>query len=265
VDTYRAGFGEATHQKLAKLPLENLQARLRGTIVTEYSNQFGHLLLTTGNKSEISVGYCTLCGDTAGGLGPIGELYKTEIFALSRHLNDSAGREVIPQAIIDKPPSAELAPNQLDTDSLPPYEVLDEILKVLIEGPRLAPAERARAESAVAHLRETAQGRETIARVQSMISRSEYKRRQAAPGFALKLRWSLMICIDQLTATPRQDALALGLRQLSSMYALLPSGRLASRADGQPDRGWIATSDLGLVVLPANSSNRHARQDPVAP
>ena len=188
VETYRAGFGEATQQQLAKLPLENLQARIRGTIVMEYSNQFGHLLLTTGNKSEISVGYCTLYGDTAGGLGPIGDLYKTEIFALSRHLNDSAGREVIPQSIIDKPPSAELAPGQLDTDSLPPYEVLDEILKVLIEGPRLARAERVSAESAVAHLRETAQGRDTIARVRKMISRSEYKRRQAAPIIRMRAR-----------------------------------------------------------------------------
>lgn len=105
----------------------------------EYSNAFGHLLLTTGNKSEISVGYCTLYGDTNGGLGLIGDLYKTEVFALSRHVNEQAGRELIPQAIIDKEPSAELAPGQRDVDSLPPYPVLDEVLKLLIEGERLSP------------------------------------------------------------------------------------------------------------------------------
>ena len=99
----------------------------------------------TGNKSEISVGYCTLYGDTNGGLGLIGDLYKTEVFALARHVNEAAGRELIPQAIIDKPPSAELAPDQLDTDSLPPYPVLDEVLKLLIEGQRLARWERAEA------------------------------------------------------------------------------------------------------------------------
>ncbi len=111
----------------------------------EYSNAFGALLLTTGNKSEISVGYCTLYGDTNGGLGLIGDLYKTEVFALSRHINASAGRELIPVAVLDKPPSAELAPGQRDTDSLPPYPVLDEILKWHIEGQRLPEAESAQA------------------------------------------------------------------------------------------------------------------------
>src|SRR3954463_8026716 len=116
------------------LALENLQARICGTILMGVSNRFGHLLLTTGNKSELSVGYCTLYGDTNGGLGVIGDLYKTEVFALARHLNADAGRELIPRTIIEKPPSAELAPGQKDTDSLPPYEILDEVLKVLIEG-----------------------------------------------------------------------------------------------------------------------------------
>ncbi len=136
---FEASFGKP----LQGLPLENLQARIRGTVLMEYSNAFGHLLLTTGNKSEISVGYCTLYGDTNGGLGLIGDLYKTEVFALSRHVNQHAGRELIPQAIIDKEPSAELAPDQRDTDSLPPYPVLDEILKLLIEGDRLSAAEHA--------------------------------------------------------------------------------------------------------------------------
>jgi NAD+ synthase (glutamine-hydrolysing) len=154
----------------------------------EYSNQFGHLLLTTGNKSEISVGYCTLYGDTNGGLGVIGDLYKTEVFTLCRHLNDSAGREIIPQAIIDKPPSAELAPGQKDTDSLPPYEVLDEVLKVLIEGERLESAERNAAESKMKSLEVTDDGRALIARVRRMIARNEYKRRQAPPILRVRAR-----------------------------------------------------------------------------
>jgi NAD+ synthetase len=188
VERYREGFEKATGEALQGIALENLQARIRGTILMEYSNQFGHLLLTTGNKSEISVGYCTLYGDTNGGLGVIGDLYKTEVFTLCRHLNDSAGREIIPQAIIDKPPSAELAPGQKDTDSLPPYDVLDEVLKVLIEGERLESAERAAAESKVKSLEATDDGRALIARVRRMIARNEYKRRQAPPILRVRAR-----------------------------------------------------------------------------
>ena len=170
------------------LALENLQARVRGTVLMTLSNARGHLLLTTGNKSEIAVGYCTLYGDTNGGLGLIGDLYKTEVFALCRHLNESAGREVIPAAILDKPPSAELAPDQRDTDSLPPYEVLDEVLKVLIEGERLGQEERAAAEAAVAALREGDEGQALIARIKGMIARNEYKRRQSPPIVRLRSR-----------------------------------------------------------------------------
>jgi NAD+ synthetase len=188
VNGYKAQFEETTGDPLKGLALENLQARIRGVVLMEYSNSYGHLLLTTGNKSEISVGYCTLYGDTNGGLGLIGDLYKTEVFALSRHLNDSAGRELIPRAIIDKPPSAELAPGQKDTDSLPPYEILDEILKVLIEGERLADRERARAEGEVARLAASAEGRALIDRVKKMIGRNEYKRRQAPPILRLRAR-----------------------------------------------------------------------------
>ena len=180
VERYRAEFLECTGTELTGVSLENLQARIRGTILMEYSNRFGNLLLTTGNKSEISVGYCTLYGDTNGGLGVIGDLYKTEVFGLCRHLNERAGRELIPQAIIDKPPSAELTPGQKDSDSLPPYEVLDEILKVLIEG---APAERE-----VVQLETTDDGRALVARVKRMIARNEYKRRQAPPILRLRAR-----------------------------------------------------------------------------
>lgn len=176
-DAFATAFGEP----LRGLPLENLQARVRGTTLMEYSNRFGHLLLTTGNKSEVSVGYCTLYGDTNGGLGLIGDLYKTEIFELCRHINSTAGRELIPTAIIDKPPSAELAPGQKDTDSLPPYEVLDEILKHLIEGDRLSVVERERADATMAQLNATLEGRALIVNIQKMIARNEYKRRQAPP------------------------------------------------------------------------------------
>lgn len=178
-----ASFGRQFEASFATplqgLPLENLQARVRGTVLMEYSNAFGHLLLTTGNKSEISVGYCTLYGDTNGGLGLIGDLYKTEVFELARHLNEAAGHEVIPQAIIAKEPSAELAPGQRDIDSLPPYPVLDEILKVLVEGQGLAVAEREHAYAFVGQLRHGPDGEALFQRIRRLIARNEYKRRQA--------------------------------------------------------------------------------------
>ncbi len=188
VAAYSKQFEASFERPLQGLPLENLQARVRGTVLMEYSNAFGHLLLTTGNKSEISVGYCTLYGDTNGGLGLIGDLYKTEVFALARHVNEVAGRELIPQAIIDKEPSAELAPGQRDTDSLPPYPVLDEILKLLIEGRRLARWELDKATSFVDALRATPQGEALVQRIRSMIARNEYKRRQAPPIIRVRAR-----------------------------------------------------------------------------
>lgn len=188
VDGYARQFESSFGQPLRGLPLENLQARIRGTTLMEYSNAFGHLLLTTGNKSEISVGYCTLYGDTNGGLGLLGDLYKTEVFALSRHINESAGQELIPQAIIDKPPSAELAPDQKDEDSLPPYPVLDEILKYAIEGRHLSTAEFTAAEAFVRQLQGRSGGAELVERVQRMIFRSEYKRRQAPPILRVRPR-----------------------------------------------------------------------------
>ncbi|MCO6512611.1 MAG: NAD+ synthase [Aridibacter famidurans] len=115
------------------LAAENVQSRLRGLILMAISNAEGRLVLATGNKSELAVGYCTLYGDTNGGLAVIGDVLKTEAYAIARQINESAGREVIPEAIIDKPPSAELAPNQLDTDSLPPYNAMDPVLKLYFE------------------------------------------------------------------------------------------------------------------------------------
>lgn len=120
------------------LAAENMQSRLRGLILMSISNAEGRLVLATGNKSELAVGYCTLYGDTNGGLAVIGDLLKTEVYTLSRHINKTSGREIIPNEIILKAPSAELAPNQFDQDSLPPYELMDPILKQYFEN-KLAP------------------------------------------------------------------------------------------------------------------------------
>lgn len=115
------------------LAAENMQSRLRGVILMAISNSEGRLLLSTGNKSELAVGYCTLYGDTNGGLAVLGDVLKTEVWAISRHMNEKAGRELIPNRIIEKKPSAELAPNQFDQDSLPPYELMDPILRMYFE------------------------------------------------------------------------------------------------------------------------------------
>ncbi|MBI5509103.1 MAG: NAD+ synthase [Deltaproteobacteria bacterium] len=149
---------------------ENLQARIRGTLLMAYANKLGALLLTTGNKSEVAVGYATLYGDMCGGLAPLADLYKTQVYALARHLNDRAGAP-IPEASITKPPSAELRPGQTDQDSLPPYAALDLILEAYIEG-RADPAEMVR----------NGFDARLVARVVAMLHRAEYKRRQAAPG-----------------------------------------------------------------------------------
>lgn len=122
------------------LAAENMQSRLRGVILMAISNAEGRLLVSTGNKSELAVGYCTLYGDTNGGLAVLGDVLKTEAWAISRHINEAAGREIIPTKIIDKKPSAELAPNQFDQDSLPPYELMDPILQLYFEN-KLSPEE----------------------------------------------------------------------------------------------------------------------------
>ncbi len=122
------------------LAAENMQSRLRGLILMAISNAEGRLVLATGNKSELAVGYCTLYGDTNGGLAVIGDVLKTEAYAIANQINESAGREVIPQEIIDKAPSAELAPDQFDSDSLPPYEIMDPVLQMYFET-KLSPKE----------------------------------------------------------------------------------------------------------------------------
>jgi NAD+ synthase (glutamine-hydrolysing) len=148
---------------------ENLQPRIRGTLLMALSNKFGALVLTTGNKSEMSTGYCTLYGDMVGALAVIGDVMKTRVYALSRYVNRV--KEIIPWATIQKPPSAELRPGQMDTDSLPPYEVLDPILEAYVE--RYCSAEQ------IAEERGVDVG--LVKSVLQLVERSEYKRQQAAP------------------------------------------------------------------------------------
>jgi NAD+ synthase (glutamine-hydrolysing) len=154
---------------------ENLQARARGVILMALSNKFGWLVVATGNKSELSVGYATLYGDMAGGFALLKDVYKTDVWRLSRYLNERAGREVIPQRIIDRAPSAELRDDQLDEDSLPPYPELDRVLEAYVE------LDRSRDEL-------TSDGfePELVDRALALIDRAEYKRRQAPPGVKLR-------------------------------------------------------------------------------
>ena len=148
---------------------ENIQSRIRGDLLMAVSNKFSALVLTTGNKSEMAVGYCTLYGDMVGALAVIGDLVKTRVYAVCHYLNRE--REVIPRAILEKPPSAELRPDQKDTDSLPPYEVLDPILEAYVE--RYETPERIAGENGFPL--------ELVQQVVRLVERSEYKRQQAAP------------------------------------------------------------------------------------
>jgi NAD+ synthase len=157
---------------------ENLQSRARGTILMAVSNKFGSMVVTTGNKSEMSVGYATLYGDMNGGFNPIKDLYKMQVYALSRWRNTHVppgalgpSGEVIPKSIIDKAPSAELRPNQTDQDSLPPYPVLDDILECLVEN-----------EMGVDDIVSRGHDRDTVHKIEHLLYIAEYKRRQAAPG-----------------------------------------------------------------------------------
>jgi len=157
------------------LAAENLQARVRGMTLMSLSNEHGWLVLATGNKSELSVGYSTLYGDLAGGFALIKDVYKTDVFRLARYLNERAGRELIPASIIERPPSAELRDDQRDQDSLPPYEQLDPVLEAYVE------LDRSREEL-------LAEGHDpgTVERALALIDKAEYKRRQAPPGVKLR-------------------------------------------------------------------------------
>jgi NAD+ synthetase len=174
-ETFKAQFRDIFAGRPEDATEENMQSRLRGMILMSLSNKFGHLLLTTGNKSELAVGYCTIYGDMAGGLAVISDVPKTLIYELARWINRE--REIIPVSTIEKPPSAELKPGQKDQDTLPPYDVLDEILRQYVE-------ENLSARDIIAH----GFDEETVRWVQRRVDLNEYKREQAAPGLKVTSR-----------------------------------------------------------------------------
>ena len=178
IDEIYEAHERALHESFAgretDLTEENLQARIRGVLLMALSNKFGWLLVATGNKSELSVGYATLYGDMAGGFALLKDVFKTDVFRLAEHLN-AARRDLIPQSIIDRAPSAELRENQLDEDSLPPYPALDKVLAAYVEQDRSAE-----------ELSADGFDPDVVERAVAMIDRAEYKRRQAPPGVRLR-------------------------------------------------------------------------------
>jgi len=181
IDPVHAAYEQTLGPAFAGMPPdvteENIQARVRGALLMAFSNKFNHMLLTTGNKSELAVGYCTLYGDMCGGLAVISDVPKTTIWELARWINHQARRPLIPISSIDKVPSAELRPNQTDQDSLPPYALLDAILFRYVEE-----------EKSAAQIIAEGFDEPTVLRVIKLIDRSEYKRRQAAPGIKVTSR-----------------------------------------------------------------------------
>jgi len=174
---FEGALGEVLGDQGEDTAAENVQARIRGTLVMASSNAGGHLALATGNKSELSCGYCTLYGDMAGGVAPIGDVLKTDVYRLARQLNAEAEGERIPAGTLTKPPSAELKPDQVDQDKLPAYELLDDILKRYIESDDTA--ERIIAEGLPS---------EEVRRIVRMVDSAEHKRRQAPPVFKVTTR-----------------------------------------------------------------------------
>ncbi len=175
--SYNEMFSNVFRGKKHDATEENLQARIRGNILMALSNKFGWLVLTTGNKSEMSVGYCTLYGDMAGGFAVIKDVPKTTVYQISKFYNESKGKAVIPNSILNKPPSAELRPDQLDTDSLPPYEVLDPILKAYVED-----------DLSTDEIVSQGFKRSLVKKIIKMVDQNEYKRRQAPPGIKITAR-----------------------------------------------------------------------------
>ncbi|MFM8562614.1 MAG: NAD+ synthase [Acidimicrobiia bacterium] len=170
-------LGPSFDGRPADLTEENLQSRCRGQILMALSNKFGWMVLTTGNKSEMAVGYFTIYGDSVGGFAVIKDLLKLDVFALSRHVNDRAGREIIPASVLTKPPSAELRPDQRDDQSLPPYEILDPILALYVEHDRTA-----------AEIIELGHPEDVVRRIARLVDLNEYKRRQCPPGVRVSVK-----------------------------------------------------------------------------
>jgi NAD+ synthase (glutamine-hydrolysing) len=156
---------------------ENIQARIRGNLLFALSNKFGWLVLACSNKSETAMGYTTLYGDMSGGLIPLKDVPKTLVLELAKYKNRQAGKEMIPSSVLTKAPSAELRPDQKDTDTLPPYDILDPILKAYVED-----------DVTIAQIIAMGFDRETVLRVAKLVDRNEYKRRQAAPGIKITPR-----------------------------------------------------------------------------
>ncbi|MGA9761764.1 MAG: NAD+ synthase [Gaiellaceae bacterium] len=177
VEEFERSLAPAFAGRKPDLTEENVQARVRGVLLMALSNKFGWLLVATGNKSELSVGYATLYGDMAGGFALLKDVFKTDVFRLARHLNERAGRELIPTTTIERAPSAELRAEQFDEDSLPPYAELDRVLEAYIE------EDRSRSE-----LLEDGHPADVVERALAMIDRAEYKRRQAPPGVKLRIK-----------------------------------------------------------------------------
>jgi NAD+ synthase (glutamine-hydrolysing) len=175
VEAYTGALAEAFAGREPDVAEENLQARIRGTLAMALSNKFGWLLVASGNKSELSVGYATLYGDMAGGFALLKDVFKTDVFRLARHLNEQAGRELVPQSTIERAPSAELREGQLDEDSLPPYSELDRVLEAYVEEDR-----------SLDELSADGFDPDVVARAVALIDRAEYKRRQAPPGVRLR-------------------------------------------------------------------------------
>jgi NAD+ synthase (glutamine-hydrolysing) len=174
VEAFDSALAESFAGREPDLAEENLQARIRGVLLMALSNKFGWLVVATGNKSELSVGYATLYGDMAGGFALLKDVFKTDVFRLARHLNERAGKELIPATIIERAPSAELRDDQLDEDSLPPYPALDRVLEAYVE------QDRSREE-----LSQDGFDADVVERALALIDRAEYKRRQAPPGVRL--------------------------------------------------------------------------------
>jgi NAD+ synthase (glutamine-hydrolysing) len=175
VEAFEATLAESFGGLERDLAEENLQARARGVLLMALSNKHGWLVVATGNKSELAVGYATLYGDMAGGFALLKDVFKTDVFRLAKHLNERAGRELIPTTTIERAPSAELRADQLDEDSLPPYPALDRVLEAYVE------LDRSRED-----LMSDGFDRDTVERALGMIDRAEYKRRQAPPGVKLR-------------------------------------------------------------------------------
>ncbi len=170
LDTLKPHF----EKRLPDITEENIQARIRGNLLMAFSNKFGYLVLNTGNKSETSVGYCTLYGDMAGGFSVIKDVPKRLVYRLARFKNKKEKSQLIPESVFKRPPSAELRPNQRDEDSLPPYDILDKILNLYVEKDR-----------SVADIINKGFDQKIVKKAIQMVDRNEYKRRQSPPGIKI--------------------------------------------------------------------------------